>query len=75
MSHLWEPMRHMYRPLAFYLSMEGAAYMGHVMLRAVGFQKREWLGMVYYVKGLSSQDRYVAPLLHHAPGGSGSFQK
>jgi hypothetical protein len=30
MCHLWEPMRHWYRPLAFYIFMEIAAWLCHV---------------------------------------------
>ncbi|KAG2483256.1 hypothetical protein HYH03_017854 [Edaphochlamys debaryana] len=36
MFHLWEPLRTIYRPLTFYLAMEGLALLNKVILLALG---------------------------------------
>ncbi len=47
-----QPLRHVYRPLAFYVSMELLAGLTWVMLAAVGFRRRKVLGTtVYYRPG------------------------
>lgn len=51
MAHLWEPIRHLYRPATFYLSMELLALVGRAMLRAIGMKRFSHRGIAYYYKG------------------------
>lgn len=60
MCHLWEPMRHWYRPLGFYLFMEFAAVIGNTALRAAGFKQSTWMGIAYFMKHM--------PADKHSPG-------
>eukprot|EP00879_Flechtneria_rotunda_P025127 GHRR01026686.1.p1 GENE.GHRR01026686.1~~GHRR01026686.1.p1 ORF type:complete len:484 (+),score=129.44 GHRR01026686.1:291-1742(+) len=74
MCHLWEPMKHWYRPLGFYLFMEFAAVMGHVALLAAGFRAEHWMGMTYYTKNMC-QDRQRSQVAAAPPAyGAGSDQ-
>eukprot|EP00878_Enallax_costatus_P008311 GHUV01008689.1.p1 GENE.GHUV01008689.1~~GHUV01008689.1.p1 ORF type:complete len:717 (+),score=294.35 GHUV01008689.1:916-3066(+) len=50
MCHLWEPMRHWYRPLGFYLFMEVAAFVGNLALRAAGFKQATYMGITYFTR-------------------------
>jgi hypothetical protein len=38
MSHLWDDLKVHYRPLAFYLVMEGCALFSWAAMRLMGFQ-------------------------------------
>lgn len=39
MSHLWEPLRVHWRPLAFYAAMEGLAALAGAFMWAAGFER------------------------------------
>ncbi|EFJ53114.1 hypothetical protein VOLCADRAFT_115694 [Volvox carteri f. nagariensis] len=52
MTHLWEPVRCFYRPLAFYAGVEVLIALKHVMLLAAGFRAHMYQGMLYYTYGL-----------------------
>ena len=52
MSHLWEPMRHLYRPLGFYISIELIVFIAYVSLSAAGFQRKCWMGITYYTMAI-----------------------
>ena len=52
MSHLWEDVPHVYRPLLFYLVMEFLELLCHIMLRVTGFQKHSIQGIEYYTANL-----------------------
>lgn len=53
MCHLWEPMRHWYRPLGFYLFMEVAAFVGNLALQAAGFKQATYMGITYFTRNFS----------------------
>jgi hypothetical protein len=48
-------MKHWYKPLAFYVTMEAAALLCRVALQAAGFQRHEWMGLAYYTRNMSAQ--------------------
>lgn len=50
-----QPMKHWYKPLAFYVTMEAAALLCRVALQAAGFQRHEWMGLAYYTRNMSAQ--------------------
>jgi hypothetical protein len=58
MSHLWEPIQHFYRPLAFYLWSEAMAGLTHVFLVCAGFRCRAFMGVAYYVRNMGARSRY-----------------
>ncbi|KAF6254461.1 hypothetical protein COO60DRAFT_1627872 [Scenedesmus sp. NREL 46B-D3] len=55
MCHLWDPLRHIYRPLVFYVVMELLAGLCHVVLAAAGFQLQQLGGISYYTLHLGPQ--------------------
>jgi hypothetical protein len=57
MSHLWEPIRHFWRPLSFYLWSEAMAGLTHVALTCAGFRARASRGVTYYVANMPQQAR------------------
>lgn len=50
-----QPMKHWYKPLAFYVAMEAAALLCRVALQAAGFQRHVWMGLPYYTKNMPAQ--------------------
>lgn len=50
--HLEEPLKVVYKPLAFYAGSEVAAGLKHVLLLACGFKCHEHRGYTYYTYGL-----------------------
>ncbi|GBF96822.1 hypothetical protein Rsub_09678 [Raphidocelis subcapitata] len=50
MGHLWDPLSHMWRPLAFYVAMEAAAAAKNAALLAAGFRRRRCGQITYYVR-------------------------
>uniref|UniRef100_A0A383VKF9 AB hydrolase-1 domain-containing protein n=1 Tax=Tetradesmus obliquus TaxID=3088 RepID=A0A383VKF9_TETOB len=59
MSHLWDPLRHVYRPLLFYVVMELLAGLCHVVLAAAGFQLQQLGGIGYYTLRMGQQQLQV----------------
>lgn len=62
MSHLWDEVPHIYRPLAFYLVMEILELICWVMLAANGFKRRSIsinssCTVVYYTRGLMDSQK------------------
>lgn len=60
MSHLWDEVPHIYRPLFFYLVMEFLEILCWAMLAANGFKRHtirvhKACTVVYYTKGLADQ--------------------
>lgn len=50
-----QPMKHWYKPLAFYAAMEAAALLCRVALHAAGFQRHVWMGLAYYTRNMPAQ--------------------
>jgi hypothetical protein len=50
MSHTWQPLRHLYRPLSFYACSEAAAALAGAALAAMGFRRHTTptAGLGYY---------------------------
>jgi hypothetical protein len=48
MSHLWEPLRAEYRPLLFYLGMEGLALCTRQIMASFGFERHELGCLAFY---------------------------
>lgn len=61
MSHLWDPVPHIYRPLAFYLVMELLALVSHVILTVCRFQRHELEGNPYYTFNLPALKQGSSP--------------
>eukprot|EP00879_Flechtneria_rotunda_P023592 GHRR01024959.1.p1 GENE.GHRR01024959.1~~GHRR01024959.1.p1 ORF type:complete len:452 (+),score=112.94 GHRR01024959.1:201-1556(+) len=55
MSHLWDPLKHVYRPFLFYVVMEVGAWLCYVTILAAGFQSYELNGVRYYTYKLGPQ--------------------
>ncbi|KAI8474758.1 MAG: Alpha/Beta hydrolase protein [Monoraphidium minutum] len=64
MSHLWDDLKVHYRPLAFYVMMEGCALTSWAAMRLMGFQCHRLGDTVYYTRGLGAD----AARLGGAPG-------
>lgn len=47
-----QPMKHWYKPLAFYAAMEAAALLCGVALQAAGFQRHVWMGLAYFTRNM-----------------------
>jgi hypothetical protein len=60
MSHLWEPIQHFWRPLAFYLWSEAMAGLTHVALLSAGFRARACRGVTYYVANMEEKEKAAA---------------
>lgn len=54
---LLQPMKHWYKPLAFYVAMEVAALLCRVALHAAGFQRHVTMGLAYYTMNLPAPPR------------------
>lgn len=72
MTHLWDDLPHLYRPLAFYLFMEGVAGLTAAMLAAAGFERHTLKGHTYYTLhlGRAAAER---PILFLHGVGAGHF--
>jgi hypothetical protein len=53
-------MKHMYRPLAFYASMEAAAALCTLALRAAGFARHSCMGLPYFTTNWRGVGAYGA---------------
>ena len=58
MSHLWDKLPHMFRPLAFYAVTEALSAASALLLLAAGFQRRVLDGLEYFTYGIEDA---VAP--------------
>ncbi|WIA42213.1 hypothetical protein OEZ86_009473 [Tetradesmus obliquus] len=65
LGHLWEPLNASWRPLAFYLLVEGVGRSGRTLLRRWGFRRHQHSGLTYFTLGCDKP-----PPKSAAPGGN-----
>ncbi|WIA21765.1 hypothetical protein OEZ85_000927 [Tetradesmus obliquus] len=65
LGHLWEPLNASWRPLAFYLLVEGVGRGGRTLLRRWGFRRHQHSGLTYFTLGCDKP-----PPKSAAPGGN-----
>jgi hypothetical protein len=68
MDHLWSPLPHFYRPLIFYVVTECLAVLCSVALLALGFERHQLSGYVYYTRNLHRVPQQIPVLFMHGVG-------